>query len=188
MFAEEVGHFWGIMETRPYMRARHGLAEVLWHMDERQTAIAHLKDLLRLNPGDNQGIRYILAGRLLAVGDDAALEHLLAAYPDEAGALWAYTRALHAFRRHGAGPQADRALRRAFAANAYVPPYLLGARPFPKQLPSYYGIGDENEAVVYLVESVEGWLETPGALEWLSAVLHRTKPSSTKQPRRTRGV
>src|SRR5215207_11185802 len=29
-FEEEAGHFWGILETRPYMRARQGLAVCLW--------------------------------------------------------------------------------------------------------------------------------------------------------------
>jgi tetratricopeptide (TPR) repeat protein len=184
-FQEDVGHFWGIVETRPYMRARHGLAEVLWHLGEREAAIAHLQDMLRLNPGDNQGLRYLLAGWLLAVGDDAALERLLAAYPDEASAHWAYTRALAAFRRHGADPQADRALRQALQANPHVPLYLLGAKPFPAQLPGSYGIGDENEAVVYLAEAAEGWLETPGAPEWVGAVLQRLKPPASRTPRKS---
>lgn len=184
-FQEDVGHFWGIVETRPYMRARQGLAEVLWHLGERAAAIDHLQDMLRLNPGDNQGLRYLLAGWLLAVGDDAALERLLAAYPDEASAHWAYTRALHAFRQHGAGPQADRALRQALEANPHVPVYLLGTKPFPAQLPGYYGIGDENEAVVYLAEAAEGWLETPGAPEWLGAVLQRLKPPASRTPRKS---
>lgn len=30
MFAETEGHFWGVVETRPYMRARAGLAGHLW--------------------------------------------------------------------------------------------------------------------------------------------------------------
>jgi tetratricopeptide (TPR) repeat protein len=81
MFERDAGHFWGILETRPYMRARQGLAEVLWHLGERQAAIAHLQDMLRLNPKDNQGLRYTLANWLLAVGDDAALGRLLAQYP-----------------------------------------------------------------------------------------------------------
>ena len=29
-FSEHVGHFWGVLETRPYMRARLGLAHALW--------------------------------------------------------------------------------------------------------------------------------------------------------------
>src|SRR5262245_39259464 len=57
-FQEDAGHFWGILETRPYMRAREGLASKLWTMGRRDEAIKHLQDMLRLNPGDNQGVRY----------------------------------------------------------------------------------------------------------------------------------
>jgi len=52
------------------------LAEVLWHPGEREVVIAHLQDMLRLNPGDNQGLRYTLASWLLTVGDDTALDQL----------------------------------------------------------------------------------------------------------------
>jgi len=186
---EDAGHFWGIVETRPYMRARQGLAEVLWHLGERSAAIAHLQDMLRLNPGDNQGLRYTLASWLLTVGDDTALEQLLAGYPDEAGARWAYTRALLTFRRQGSGIAADRALQQALQANPHVPAYLLGAKPFPAQPPDHYGLGDDNEAVVYLAEAAEGWLETPEAPEWLAAALTHLRPSSSppkpRRPRRT---
>lgn len=64
-FEEWEGHFWGILETRPYMRARHGLALCLWEAGESKKAIEHYTEMLRLNPGDNQGIRYVLAGCLL---------------------------------------------------------------------------------------------------------------------------
>ncbi len=145
--------------------------------------------MLRLNPGDNQGVRYTLARWLLTVGDDAALERLLAAYPDEAGAHWAYTRALQTFHHHGAGAMANQALRQALRANPHVPAYLLGAKPFPTQPPDHYGIGDDNEAVIYLAEAAEGWLETPGAPEWLAATLKRAGSSSSAptsgRPRRT---
>ena len=41
-FEEDVGSFWGLLETRPYMRARHELALALWrggHRDEAITTI-----------------------------------------------------------------------------------------------------------------------------------------------------
>jgi tetratricopeptide (TPR) repeat protein len=69
-FREEVGHFWGLLETRPYMRAREGLAHTLWTLGRREEAAEHLHDLLRLNPGDNQGVRYTLASWLLDLGRD----------------------------------------------------------------------------------------------------------------------
>jgi tetratricopeptide (TPR) repeat protein len=173
---QEAGHFWGLVETRPYMRAREGLAHVLWHLDERAAAIAQAQALLHLNPGDNQGIRYVLASWLLAVGDAAAeeaLEQLLAQYPDEWSAQWGYTQALLAFRRHGASRRADAALKRALQINPYVPLYLLGITPFPKALPAAYGMGDEQEAVLYVAEAAQPWVETPDAAEWITKVMLR---------------
>ena len=95
-FQEDVGHFWSLLETRPYMRAREGLARKLWTMGRRDEAIKHLQDMLRLNPGDNQGVRYTLAGWLLAEGRDEELADLLKEY-DEGSANWAYTKALRRF-------------------------------------------------------------------------------------------
>lgn len=44
------------------MRARQGLAVCLWELGEREQAIEHATYMLRLNPRDNQGIHYLLAG------------------------------------------------------------------------------------------------------------------------------
>ena len=97
-FEEYAGHFWGFLETRPYMRARAGLAGALLKLGDAEAAIGHYRDMLELNPGDNQGIRYVLAACLLRSGDEAGLKDLLAAYEDEGSAHWLYTRALLAFR------------------------------------------------------------------------------------------
>jgi tetratricopeptide (TPR) repeat protein len=197
---QEEGAFWGVVETRPYMRAREGLAHVLWHLGERAAAIEQGQALLHLNPGDNQGIRYLLATWLLAVGDaeaEQALEQLLAQYPDEWSAQWAYTQALQAFRRHGATRQADQALERALEVNPHVPLYLLGILPFPQEWPATYGLGDEQEAVVYLAQAAQPWVETPGAAEWVARVMLRLAApalaaqsrarASTKRSTRTPG-
>ena len=111
-FRANVGHFWGILETRPYMRARLGLAHVLWTLGRRDEAVQHLQDMLRLNPGDNQGVRYTLAGFLLFLDRDDDLARLLQQYPDEASAAWAYTQALLAFRQQGDTPEAAGCSRR----------------------------------------------------------------------------
>jgi tetratricopeptide (TPR) repeat protein len=170
------------------MRARQGLAEVLWYLGERQTALGHVRDMLRLNPGDNQGLRYTLANWLLEAGNLSELDRLLDQYPDDISATWPYTRALSRFRRSGAGHQADAALREAVQANPFVPLYLLGARPLPEQLPAYVGIGDEDEAVAYVAHGGMAWLNTPGATDWLADVLtrERTARNVTRLPRTRR--
>jgi tetratricopeptide (TPR) repeat protein len=167
IFEEGEGHFWGIIETRPYMRAREGLAALLWLMGRRDEALMHYREMLRLNPNDNQGIRYLLANCLLETGADSELASLLEQYEEEATAVWVYTRALLAFRQKGDSPEATARLREAIQQNPHVPPYLLGKKRLPKNLPEYMGFGDKNEAIHYVVQAKETWTAQEGAIEWL---------------------
>jgi tetratricopeptide (TPR) repeat protein len=177
-FKELEGQFWGFHETRPYMRARYGLAQVLWHLGETHAAATHLKDMLRLNPNDNQGVRYFLANVLLETGDEVGLEKLLAQYKDDWSANWKYTRALLAFRKAGSSEPADTLLREAIEFNAHVPAYLLGQKKLPKQMPPYISPGQESEAVDYAVEAMLIWMKTEGALLWLRGVQANTPPQN----------
>ena len=115
-FRQYAGHFWGFLETRPYMRARAGLAGTLLKLGDVHGAVSHYRDMLKLNPNDNQGIRYVLAGCLLRQGDDGALKELLASHED-GSAFWLYTRVLVAFRESGmSDEQAAALVRRAVCA------------------------------------------------------------------------
>ncbi len=168
VFAEEAGHFWGILETRPYMRSLEGLADALWALGEREQAIGRYRRMLQLNPQDNQGVRYRLAECLLHEGLDEELGELLGEYEDEASAYWLYTRALFRFRTEGATRRAAGELEEAIESNPYVPLYLLGMRNFLAQgLPELIGLGDESEAVSYFATALTEWLKTPGAVEWV---------------------
>ncbi len=112
-FAEAAGHFWGVLETRPYMRARQGLAESLVEMDRPAEAVEHFQEMLRLNPGDNQGIRHSLVNVLITLDRDAEAWELLDRFPEDGLALLEYPRALLRFRREGDSPGARKALQRA---------------------------------------------------------------------------
>jgi tetratricopeptide (TPR) repeat protein len=168
-FRTGLGRFWGLLETRPYMRARLGLAHSLWTAGRREEAVQHLQDMLRLNPGDNQGVRSTLAGFLLFLDRDDDLAQLLQQYADEASATWAYTKALLGFRKHGDTPEARRLLKEARKTNKHVPAYLLGEKFPPAEPPGSYSPGDENEALNYLGSFLAGWKSTPGAVAWLQA-------------------
>ena len=167
-FEHDTGHFWDLLETRPYMRARARLADMLWDQGERADAVAHWEDLLRLNPNDNQGVRKILVGHLIELGRDADAQALLARY-DEENAWMSYARALLVFRREGDGLNAQRALARAREVNRYVPAYLTGKKPLPRFLPRHHGFGDEAEAMCYAAEGLAAWHATRDAMMWLNA-------------------
>jgi hypothetical protein len=47
------------------MRARLGLVQALRDLGRDDEAVAHYRELLELNPGDNQGVRYLLVATLL---------------------------------------------------------------------------------------------------------------------------
>lgn len=168
-FAENVGHFWGLLESRPYMRARQGLATTLWQIGRKEEASQHYRDLLRLNPGDNQGIRYSLLNLWLDLGQDDEARKLLKAH-DDGMAEWLYTAALLLFRESGAGKKADAALRQALKHNKHVPAYLTGRKKIPVNLPAYIGFGDDNEASTYANSYLKHWRKTPGAVDWLKRV------------------
>ena len=180
-FKEHDGHFWGVLETRPYMRARHGLAETLWQLGERDAAIGHLQDMLRLNPNDNQGLRYILADWLLAVRDHDALDALIEAYDGDGLANWAYARTLLAFRRSGPSKEARAALEAAWECNHHVPKLLAGTRKTALRMPEIYGPGSREEAEMYVIANRENWASTEGAIEWLATETRDlTPPPSTR--------
>lgn len=167
-FKEDVGHFWGILVTRPYMRARFGLAESLWETGKSSEAINQLWGMLKLNPNDNQGVRYVLLAWLLEAGDDAEVDALIERYDDISG-QWAYGLALHAFRKEGDSKRARMLRDKARRGNRFAVAYLTGRKLMPKQLPDYIGIGDEDEAVAIAGEQKAAWQRTPGALAWLDA-------------------
>ncbi|HLE28045.1 MAG TPA: hypothetical protein VI793_08005 [Anaerolineales bacterium] len=170
-FQHEAGYFWGILETRPYMRARFGLASSLWRLGRRDEAAAHFRDMLRLNEGDNQGVRYLLAGLLLEMDRDAELLKLLKQYKDDWSSVWTYTWALVEFRQSGPGKKADSRLKQALKQNAHVPAYLTGQKRIPNRMPDYIGVGDEREAAAYAGDHLNHWRRTAGAVAWLKSKL-----------------
>ena len=57
---ENIGNFWLILETRPYMRARDRKIATLLKLGRYSEAINECEELLKLCNSDNMGIRYIL--------------------------------------------------------------------------------------------------------------------------------
>lgn len=170
-FEKEAGHFWGIVETRPYMRARQQLALTLMERGELDEAAGHFNELLRLNPNDNQGNRYHLAQCLLNGNRLNLLDALLndSLYKDDFAAEWAFTRALLEYRRRGDSPGVRQRLDEAQKRNRFVVPLLIGRAQMPPVSLSSFSPGGEDEAVVCVNQIAEGWHETSGAIEWLES-------------------
>ena len=169
LFARSAGKFWDIMEARPYMRARLGLAECLWDLGKKEESLGHLRELMRLNPADDQGVRYILLQCLLESGADEELGGLLDRYGRDTSPEIRYTHALWLFRREGPGPAAGARLKEAIRANPHVPAYLLKRKKFSDRVPASAHEGSEEEAEAYASGAADTWHRTLGALDWLAS-------------------
>ncbi|KAF5326328.1 hypothetical protein D9611_000723 [Ephemerocybe angulata] len=65
---DSVGHFWGILQTRPYMRVLNSLLEMYFQMNYTTKSANMGIEMLRLCPGDNMGIRCGLGSSLIRDG------------------------------------------------------------------------------------------------------------------------
>lgn len=164
---EEKGFFWGIIETRPYMRAKAGLADCFYAKKEIDKAIEIYNEMLELNPNDNQGIRYLLSTLLLGKNDLTNFQSFIENSEEEDCAVWNYNNALYHFKKFGRTEKSDKELLKAYQSNKYVIDYILGNKKMPNQLPQFIGIGDENEAISYVNGAWKIWNKTDGALDWL---------------------
>ncbi len=168
-FEEYKGHFWGFTKSRPYMRARRGHAHALWKLGRHEEAIENYRDMLELNPGDNQGIRYILAACYAEDQRWDDLEKLfnMEKYKNDCAADWIYSEALLAYVKNGSCEETNKLLLVARKYNAHVPDYLVGKKIPSEKLPDRITLGGESEAMCYGAVFLEAWKKVPGAIEWL---------------------
>ncbi|MDQ0199053.1 SEC-C metal-binding domain-containing protein [Neobacillus ginsengisoli] len=165
-FKENKGHFWGLIETRPYMRAKFHYGEALYQLGKNEEAIRQYEELLELNPNDNQGARYSLFISYMEKGDLQNARHLLEKY-EEGTAQGLYNQVLLELYEKGFTTKAKKLLKEAKKQNKYVVAFLTEKKRLPKQMPDYYGWGDENEAVIYTDSHLDLWKRVEGIQEWL---------------------
>jgi len=173
-FKENKGHFWGLLDTRPYMRALEQLAALLRAEGINLDAIKHYEKMLVLNPNDNQGVRDPLLGLYLALGSLDEAGKLLHTYKDDASANFAWGRVLERF-LSGDLRGAAAALKKARETNSFVELYLSGPKNFPGEMPDMYSPGSEEEAILCLDNMALAWGNFKPAILWLMEQLIKDK-------------
>ena len=165
-FQENKGHFWGILETRPYMRARAQLAELLRAAGSDVQAMQHYEGMLELNPNDNQGLRDPLLGCYLAHGRLEKAAKLLHDYEGDAMATFAWGRVLERFLA-GDRPGAKRALKNARKGNPFVEMFFTGKLRMTGEMPDSYSLGSKEEAMICFDHLGAAFLKNQPAMFWV---------------------
>ncbi|MFE4713201.1 SEC-C metal-binding domain-containing protein [Paenibacillus sp. NPDC056722] len=167
-FKENKGHFWGLVETRPYIRICKSYADSSWFGGNAEEAVKTLEHVLELNPDDNTGARYLLVAAYLYNNKLGKAEQILKLYgKNDAAASYAYGRMLLEYKKNGLTAQLKMLYRVARNVNKHVPEYLLGTKRLPHNLPDYVGRGDANEAIEYVIVNSRLWTSVPDLLKWM---------------------
>jgi tetratricopeptide (TPR) repeat protein len=185
-FEQLAGEFWGELDTRPYMRARFGLAQTLESLGRHDEALAHYRDLLRLNPNDNQGVRYLLVVALLTLGRTDEAGALLEEHGDDLQAIWPHARVLWRFRTEGDTARARATLDDAIRINAHVVEYLFDPDSLPLHRPPHFALGSREEAAYAAEALVEAYESTSGVMSWLRERRPKRRGHSRGATRRPR--
>ncbi|MEN0045843.1 MAG: hypothetical protein AAF806_02160 [Bacteroidota bacterium] len=160
------GHFWGVTETRPFMRCLGMLAECYYNPGQTTKAIEIWKEMLELNPNDNQGMRYNLLAALLEQRDLKSYEKYRKEYDDEDSSFFLFSDALKAFIEEGDTTKSRQILRAAIGSNKYVVPIMTSEYP-PEEYPDSYGWGNEDQAIIYAHMAWRAWRRNDGARDWM---------------------
>jgi tetratricopeptide (TPR) repeat protein len=171
-FEENKGHFWLVHETRPFMRCMFGYAMTLYELDEKQAALDLFKEILALNPNDNQGARDYAMLYSLDLSQPDVFDEVQKSYPDDQSTFTLFNRTLYLFKKEGDTPATREILQQARLQNAHVIALLMSDRTLPPAGNGYIR-GDKSEAVYYATVAREVWHNTPGAQAWLNNVYRK---------------
>lgn len=162
---------WGWLENRPFLRCLDGLMLANRDAGRDDQALMIGRELLKLNPNDNQGVRCVVADVLLEAERYAEVVETLAPYGDDLLAETLYGRALALFALSRLD-EADDALRDAIERLPLVAEELLKeAHPAVEgPMPGHETIGGPDQAYNYWEAQGDFWTTLPGALKWLKRV------------------
>jgi len=171
-FKENTGNFWGIHETRPYMRCLHGYADALTVLGHKKLALDIYFNMLDLNPNDNQGVRDFAGLYCLELNMMDAFEALAEQYADDVTAFFQYNLVLFSFLKEGDSEKTRELFAEARKRNKHVPLLLISKKNLPP-LADGYTLGDKTEAVYYCTFAREIWKSKLGTISWLEKMYRK---------------
>ncbi|MDO5827985.1 MAG: hypothetical protein Q4Q19_06980 [Methanobrevibacter sp.] len=166
-FKENEGNFWAIPETRTFMGCLFEQTLLFWQNNEKDKAIDQLKYVLKLNPRDDQGVRYVLLAYLLELDMLEDAQSLMMSYGDDYSTYWSFCELLLDIKKQEDSAIIEMEFGMCVECNEYVVPYLIGDEKIPSDAVGSYDDGDRNEAIFYVQSAGDVWFNDENALSTL---------------------
>ena len=140
---ENMGHFYGIFETREYIKAMNSLARIYANDGLIGKAISLAREIIRLNENDNTGVRYLLMGLYAYMEDYSSMKKLYNKYSEEN--LFMLVPFMIYYFKQAKYDEAEKYLDRIKKVNKNFVSYFENMEDYDDDLPPYYSIGDISE-------------------------------------------
>lgn len=148
---DNIGHFYGLFETRPYIKGMYSKASYCLIDGKVKQARDVCKEILRLNENDNTGARYLLMAIYATLEEEKDMIDLYNKYPEEALEMLFPLFAL--YYKLGNYDEAKEYLKRINKANPDFIKFFKGTIKRNQNIPDrYYHKGDTSEVIMYFEE------------------------------------
>lgn len=166
---ENIGIFWGLIETRPYMRTKHSYMLTLMELGRYTQAIEQGEELLKLCENDNQGIRYLIMGLYTVLERFEECEKIYNSYLEDS--IFMLFPLSIMYYKKGDYRICKKILKKIQENNKYLLDYLIGSKKLTKtkieeiEIDGTYSWESEAEAYFvakdykYLLETVPTFIE-----------------------------
>jgi len=159
-------HAWVDLDSRPFMRALHGLGLVLEEQRAWQEALECYQELLRIDPNDHLGVRYRIGHVYHQLGDFSQARTWYTYASDWPEGAW---NLVWLNLEEGDESAAALAAVQALQANAYVPNVLLRQKYIPFARVTHCALHSLEQAIAYCREHLLMLSRVPNRREFLSA-------------------
>lgn len=146
---DNIGHFYGIFETRPYIRGLYAKAHFYTFEGKMKQARDICKEILRLNEGDNTGARHLLMAIYAFLEEEGDMLKLYKKYSEDSLEMLLPLYILY-FKRDN-DKRAQMYLDKVNKANPNFVKFFKGTLKENSDIPSgYYSRGDSSEVIMYM--------------------------------------
>ena len=167
LYEEFIGMLWFEKSARPFLKCKKQLAELHASNGGFNEAINEYFEILDLDICDYQRIRHALVNLLLYEKRYEDFEDLIEQYDKDQSMFILYPRALYYFNKND-NINAKRYIKQALQSNIFLPKYLLGVKKVEGDSLEKGTTPEENDARVYFSNWYNVWVNSNGALNWLS--------------------
>jgi tetratricopeptide (TPR) repeat protein len=165
---ENKGYYWGLNQTRPFIRMLLTKMDYLEEEGKRKEAIIVAERIIYLNEKDNNGVRDVLQRLYLMEKKFDDYIEIIEKFPDDYSVSYFYNYALYLYIIEGANhPDTEEAMQEAIEFNPFVLPYLTKKKKLGELNLNYYNPREEDGAQLYYEENIALWQTVYGVQNWL---------------------